>query len=322
MQVKKKRIIIDCDPGIDDALAILLAINSPEIEVVGITVVGGNVDAMKCAMNAIKVLEVGDRLDIPVYLGESKPLVRDLVTAEETHGKSGLGSVLVERNKNHDLIREGAIDFLLENSENTHLLTIGPMINLAKAIEKDKVKFNRFLSITSMGGTFRSNGNCSQVAEFNYWVDPHAVQIVYDNYDKLITMVGLDVTRKCVLTPTHRQLLKFIDTKLSRFIYDITEFYVDFHWDQERTMGCVINDPLAMAYIIDDTMATGFSSNLEMVLDGNAIGQSMIDIQGFYKRENNVVVLTKVDEIKFMNMFFSRLFSKHKKDIDIIIGKS
>ena len=242
----KKKIIIDCDPGIDDSLAILLAINSNELDLIGITVVGGNVDAMKCAINAIKVLEVGGRLDIPVYLGESNPIVRELKTAEETHGEGGLGKVVVEKNDNHKLIKEGAVDFLLANSNDCHLITIGPMINLARAIQKDKEAFNKFLSVTSMGGAYKSHGNCSQVAEFNYWVDPHAVQLVYDNYDKAITMVGLDVTRKCVLTPDYRQLLKFINTPISNFIYDITEFYVDFHWEQERTLGCVINDPLAI----------------------------------------------------------------------------
>lgn len=319
MKGKRKKIIIDCDPGIDDSLAILLAINSDEVDLIGITVVGGNVDAMKCAINAIKVLEVGERLDIPVYLGESKPLVRELETAEETHGESGLGSVVVPKNKNHKLIKKGAVDFLLANSNECHLITIGPMINLARAIQKDQTNFNKFLSITSMGGAYKSHGNCSQVAEFNYWIDPHAVQLVYDNYDKPITMVGLDVTRKCVLTPNYRQLLKFINTPISNFIYDITEFYVDFHWHQERTLGCVINDPLAMAYFIDNTLANGFYSNLEVVTVGNAIGQSMIDVQGFHKRENNVFVLTEVQNIKFMNMFFKRLFKDHKKDIDLVI---
>jgi len=294
--MKKKKIIIDCDPGIDDSLAILLAINSDEVDLIGITVVGGNVDAMKCAINAIKVLEVGGRLDIPLYLGESKPLVRELETAEETHGEGGLGKVVVEKNENHKLIKKGAIDFLLANSNNCHLITIGPMINLARAVQKDKESFNKFLSITSMGGAYKSHGNCSQVAEFNYWVDPHAVQLVYDNYDKPITMVGLDVTRKCVLTPNYRQLLKSIDT-----------------------LGCVINDPLAMAYFIDNTLADGFHSHLEMVTEGNAIGQSMIDVQGFYKRKDNVFVLTEVDNIRFMNMFFKRLFKGHEKDIDLVI---
>ena len=318
--IKKKRIIIDCDPGIDDSLAILLAIYSEKIEIVGITIIGGNVEAIKCARNAIKTLEIAGRLDIPVYLGESKPLVREMITAEETHGDTGLGKVIVNPNKNDKLIKEGAVDFLLDNAENTHLIAIGPMTNLATAIKKDKDKFNKFLSITSMGGTYKSHGNCSQVAEFNYWVDPHAVQIVYDNYDKIITMVGLDVTRKCVLTPNFRQLIKFIDTKVAQFIYEITEFYVDFHWEQERTLGCVINDPLAVAYVIDPTLATGFLSNLEMVVEGNAIGQSMIDVQGFYKREKNVLVLTEVDHMRFMKMFFKKLFKEYQNDIELVIN--
>ena len=316
----KKKIIIDCDPGIDDSLAILLAINSEEIDLIGITVVGGNVDAMKCARNAIKTLEIGGRLDIPVYLGESKPLVRELMTAEEIHGEGGLGKVVVEGGENDELIKEGAIDFLLENSKDTHLITIGPMINLARAIEKDKEKFNNFLSITSMGGAYKNHGNCSQVAEFNYWVDPHAVQIVYDNYDKPITMVSLDVTHKCVLTPNHRQLLKFIDTKISRFIYELTESYIDSYWKESKIMGCVLNDPLAIGYFIDNTLATGFYSNLEMVVEGNAIGQSMIDVQNFYKREDNVLVLTEVDNMRFMNMFFKKLFKGYEKEIDLVIN--
>jgi len=316
----KKRVIIDCDPGIDDALAILLALASPELEVIGITTVSGNTTARKCGVNALKILKIAKREDIPVYIGDGVPLVRELVVAEDTHGEDGLGEITnIEIDEN--LLRENAVDFLIEEGkkENTHLIALGPLTNLAKALEKDRKSMNGYLSLTTMGGAFKSHGNCSQVAEFNYWVDPHSVQYVFDNFDKIITLVPLDVTRKCVLTPNYREFINQLECEKSDFVHNITKFYVDFHWAQERTLGCVINDPLVIAYLVNSSICSGFNSNLEMVVEGNAVGMTMIDIQGFYEREDNVHILTEVDEKSFMKFFLNRLFPNNRQDIEKIV---
>ena len=178
--MEKRKVIIDCDPGIDDSLALILALNSPELEIVGITTVSGNVKADQGAKNALKVLKLMNREDIPVYIGEEVPLERELVTAQDTHGEDGLGETNYE---DADVeINYGGVDFILDNARkgDISIIALGPLTNLAKAIEKDEEGFNMINEIVSMGGAFKSHGNCSQVAEFNYWVDPHGVKEVFD----------------------------------------------------------------------------------------------------------------------------------------------
>ena len=315
----KRKVIIDCDPGIDDSLALLLALNSPELEIMGITIVSGNVPAKQGAKNALKVLKLMKREDIKVYIGESLPLVRELVTAQDTHGEDGLGETNYEE---ADIeINYNGVDFILDSAKegDVSIIALGPLTNLAKALEKDEASFNKLQEIVSMGGAFKSHGNCSQVAEFNYWVDPHSVKNVFDKSKVPFSMVGLDVTREIVLTPNLIELINQIGGNLGKFIVDITRFYVDFHWKQERTLGCVINDPLAVAYFIDRSICEGFTSYLDIVVDGIAMGQTLVDVGEFYRKEHNGLVLTKVDSKKFMEMFLYRLFPTNKKDIDLVL---
>ncbi|WP_294129532.1 nucleoside hydrolase [uncultured Clostridium sp.] len=316
----KKKVIIDCDPGIDDSLALILALNSPELEIVGITTVSGNVKADQGAKNALKVLKLMNREDIPVYIGEEVPLERELVTAQDTHGEDGLGETNYE---DADVeINYGGVDFILDNARkgDISIIALGPLTNLAKAIEKDEEGFNMINEIVSMGGAFKSHGNCSQVAEFNYWVDPHGVKEVFDKSKVPFSMVGLDVTREIILTPNLIELIKQIGGDVANFIVDITRFYVDFHWKQERTLGCVINDPLAVAYFIDRTLCEGFTSYLDIVIEGVAVGQTLVDVGEFYRKDHNGLILTKVDSERFMKMFLERLFPENKKDIEIVLN--
>lgn len=316
----KRKVIIDCDPGIDDSLALLLALNSPELDVIGITIVSGNVPANQGAKNALKVLKLMKREDIKVYIGESEPLVRELVTAQDTHGEDGLGETNYEE---ADIeINYNGIDFILDSAKqgDVSIIALGPLTNLAKALEKDEDSFNMINEIVSMGGAFKSHGNCSQVAEFNYWVDPHSVKEVFDKSKVPFSMVGLDVTREIILTPNLIEVINQIGGEIGKFIVDITRFYVDFHWKQERTLGCVINDPLAVAYFIDRSICEGFTSYLDIVVDGIAMGQTLVDVGEFYRKEHNGLVLTKVDSKRFMEMFLYRLFPNNKRDIDLILN--
>lgn len=316
----KKKVIIDCDPGIDDSLALILALNSPELEIVGITTVSGNVKAEQGAKNALKVLKLMNREDIPVYIGEYIPLVRELITAQDTHGEDGLGETNYEEADVE--INYGGVDFILENARkgDISIIALGPLTNLATAIERDEEGFNMINEIVSMGGAFRSHGNCSQVAEFNYWVDPHGVKEVFDRNKVPFSMVGLDVTREIILTPNLIEFINQIGGDVANFIVDITRFYVDFHWNQERTLGCVINDPLAVAYFIDRTLCEGFTSYLDIVTEGKAVGQTLVDVGNFYRKEHNGRILTKVDSKRFMKMFLERIFPDSKKDIEIVLN--
>ncbi|HII4439453.1 nucleoside hydrolase [Clostridium perfringens] len=318
----KKKVIIDCDPGIDDALAIILALKSKEIEVIGITTVSGNVESLQGAKNALKVLKLLGRLDIPVYLGESKPIKRELVTAQDTHGEDGLGETFLEE-VSSDYIRENGVDFILntlKNQENVSIIALGPLTNLCRAIEKDSESFHRVKEIVSMGGAYKSHGNCSPVAEFNYWVDPHGAREFLKKFNGEFTMVGLDVTREIVLTPNLREMIHQFKDEIGDFIYDITRFYVDFHWEQERTLGCVINDPLAVEYFINRELCEGFKAYVDIACQDISMGQSVVDVADFYKKRKNVFVLDKVNSKEFMVSFLNKIFPSHKEDIKNILN--
>ncbi|MEG1311804.1 MAG: nucleoside hydrolase [Romboutsia sp.] len=321
--MQKRKVIIDCDPGIDDSLAILLAINSPELEVLGITICSGNVPARLGAKNALKTLQICSSLHIPVYVGEEYPLKRELVTAQDTHGEDGVGENFYE-DVNGVKILEGGVDFIintLKENKDVSIIALGPLTNIAKALMKDEEAFkNNLDEFISMGGAFRIHGNCSPVAEFNYWVDPHSADYIYKNLSKKIHMVGLDVTRKIVLTPNIIEFINRLDKNMAKYITEITRFYIDFHWEQEGIIGCVINDPLAVAYFIDRSICRGFDSYVEVVEDGVAMGQSIVDSFDFYKNKYNSHILTEVDEKRFMNMFIKRLFKDYEDVINSVEG--
>lgn len=317
----KRKIIIDCDPGIDDTLALMLALSSPELEVIGITIVCGNVPTDIGAENALKVLKVMNRLDIPVYYGEELPLKREYVSAQDTHGMDGLGE------SNYPAVTEAevkkdAVNFLihtLQTQKDVSIIAIGPLTNIAKALQKKEEVFENLDELISMGGSYKSHGNCSPVAEYNYWCDPDAAKYVYENLPKKIHMVGLDVTRKIVLTPNILEYMQILDKEKGEFIKRITGFYYDFHWKYERVIGCVINDPLAVAYFINRELCQGFDSYTTVETEGICIGQSITDAMDFWKKEPNSHVLTEVDPREFMTMFLTRVFGQDEQEIRKIL---
>lgn len=134
------------------------------------------------------------------------------------------------------------------------------------------------------------------MAEYNYWCDPDAAKYVYENLRTKIHMVGLDVTRKIVLTPNILEYMQILDTEKGEFVKNITRFYYDFHWEYERGIGCVINDPLAVAYFLNRELCSGFEAYTTVEAEGISIGQSVVDAMNFWKKEENSIVLTEVDE--------------------------
>lgn len=313
--MEKTKVIIDCDPGIDDSLAIMLALKSPEIEVIGITIVCGNSPVEMGAGNAKKVLKQMNRLDVPVYIGESKPLKREYVNALDTHGEDGLGESFLPEVEGWQQ-EMGAVDFMADilKREKVSVIALGPMTNFATLIQKDREAFGRIEKLVSMGGTFKSHGNCSPVAEYNYWCDPDAAAVVYDLFAKAgskIHMIGLDVTREIVLTPNRLEYMCRLDPEVGEFIRKITGFYMDFHWEQEGIIGCVINDPLAVAYFIDRSMCDGFDSFTVVATDGVCRGQTVVDSMNFWKKEPNSRILTETDSERFFAFFMERVLRKN-----------
>lgn len=317
----KRKIIIDCDPGIDDTLALMLALSSPELDVIGITIVCGNVPVNLGAANALKVLKFMNRSDIPVYAGEEVPLKREYISAQDTHGMDGLGESNYPDVEDVESKRDavGYIVETLQNNKDVSIIAIGPLTNIAKALEKDASVFDNLDEFVSMGGSYKSHGNCSPVAEYNYWCDPDAAKYVYEHLGKKIHMVGLDVTRKIVLTPNVLEYMQILDKTTGGFIKNITRFYYDFHWEYERVIGCVINDPLAIAYFVNRELCQGFDSYTTVETEGISIGQSVVDAMNFWKKESNSHVLTDVNHIEFMVMFLNRVFGHEEEEIREIL---
>ena len=320
--MEKTKVIIDCDPGIDDSLAIMLALKSPEIEVIGITIVCGNSPVEMGAGNAKKVLKQMNRLDVPVYIGESKPLKREYVNALDTHGEDGLGESFLPEVIGYQQ-QISAVDFLADvlKKEKVSIIELAPMTNLARLIQKDKEAFSCIEEIVSMGGSFKSHGNCSPVAEYNYWCDPDGASLVYETLHQngqKIHMVGLDVTRKIVLTPDLLEYMCRLNKETGEFVKKITKFYFDFHWEWEHIIGCVINDPLAVAYFINPELCKGFDSYVQIETEGISLGQSVVDSMNFYRKTSNARVLTEVDVYGFFQMFLSRILDQEPEELDIL----
>ncbi|MFE8699854.1 nucleoside hydrolase [Cytobacillus sp. FJAT-54145] len=314
-----RKVIIDVDTGIDDSLAILLALESPEIDIVGFTTVSGNVEVNQATRNTLKTVQMTGK-SVPVYKGCNLPLVKSYIDATDTHGADGLGETFYELLK-YEPEEQYAVDFILqtikENPDEITLIALGPLTNIAMAIQKDIKTLSLVKQIILMGGAARYHGNCSPVAEYNFWVDPHAAEIVFKS-GLDITMVGLDVTHKIVLSPNIREIIKQFKTPLSQFIYDITQFYVDFHWKQERTIGCVINDPLVIAYLIRPDIISFNYGKVLIETEGIAVGQSVVD---FSKKETNTKIVMDVDVKEFFNIFLKRLFPNNLEEISILLEK-
>ena len=193
------RIVIDCDPGIDDSLALMLALASPELNIAGITTVSGNVPVDMGTENAAKVLNWMERTDIPIYKGEAVPLKRKYIDAMDTHGRDGMGESFYPEvswpKQNKD-----AVEFLEEllEKEKISIIALGPMTNLASLFLKRPDLIEQIDELVSMGVSFKSHGNCSPVAEYNYWCDPHGAAVCYEAFAKAgkkIHLIVLDVTR-------------------------------------------------------------------------------------------------------------------------------
>lgn len=317
------RIIMDVDPGIDDSLAIIFALFSSELMVEGLTIVSGNIEVGQATINALKAVEMSGK-EVKVYKGEALPLEKPYVDATDTHGRDGIGENFFATPK-AKVEQEHAVDFILRKIANhpdeITILALGPLTNIAKAVQQDIETMKKVKRIVLMGGSAVFHGNCSPVAEYNFWVDPDAAKIVFASGIE-VTMVGLDVTHHTIFTPHLREVVRQLDTPLSTYIYDITQFYVDFHWKQERTIGCVINDPLAVAVLINPDLVETIPAFIDIETEGIAIGQSVVD---FYGRRNhgrcNAQVCMKVNPKAFFQLFLHRLFPDCKEQLDIGINK-
>jgi inosine-uridine nucleoside N-ribohydrolase len=301
------KIVIDCDPGHDDAIAILLALASPELELVGVTTVAGNQTLDKTTRNALITLEIAGRGEIPVAAGADAPLVRKLRTAAHVHGDSGLdGPELPEPSAAP--VPAHAADFLAELIEpGVVLVPTAPLTNVALMLERHPEVRDRLERIVWMGGSI-AEGNVTPAAEFNAFVDPEAAAAVFASGIP-VTMIGLDVTHKALFTRAHADELRGTG-RCGRFVAELSDFFQLFHERQYRFDGAPIHDAMAVAHVIDPTLVTTSHVNVAVETSSDFCdGRTVADLRAVTGREPNADVGVDVDAPRFLDLLVSRLAS-------------
>lgn len=300
-------ILIDCDPGHDDAIAILLALASPEVELIGVTTVAGNQTLDKTTRNALVTLEVAGRPDVPVGAGADAPLQRLLRTAAHVHGESGLdGPELPEPSARP--VDADAADFLATLIEpGVVLVATAPLTNVAHLLARHPEVRGRLERIVWMGGAI-GEGNITPAAEFNAFVDPEAAAVVFFS-GVPVTMVGLDVTHKALFTRAHAERLRGTG-RPGRFVAELSDFFQAFH---ERTYGfegSPIHDAMAVAHVIDPTLMATRHANVAVETRSELCdGRTVVDLRGVTGREPNADVGVDVEAERFLELLVSRISS-------------
>ena len=305
-----KRILIDTDPGIDDALAILLALASPELAVEGLSTVHGNCSLERATTNSLAILELAYASPIPVAKGCELPLVQPSLLAPETHGETGLGYAKLPEPQGQPIRQRGS-DFLIEkimsNPGEITLVALGPLTNIALAIRQEPRIVYALKELIIMGGAIRHEGNTTALAEFNTYVDPHATHIVY-HAGIPTTLVPLDVSYQCVLTKPDVDRLLQTDSPLTRFIADASRFYMEFHDEYQGIEGCVINDPLALALTFAPELCTYQELFVDIDISGGvSLGKTFADFYKFTKKSANMRVALGVRARDFIRLFLERM---------------
>jgi purine nucleosidase len=305
-----RRIIIDTDPGQDDAIAILLALASPEVDVEAITTVAGNVPQPLVTDNALALLTLAGRDDIGVYRGCERPLLRPLYTAEYVHGPTGvdgadLPTPAVSERSAHavDLIIDAC---LASDARGVTLCPLGPLTNIAMAIVKEPAIVPRIAEILWMGGAFDEPGNTTDVAEFNAYVDPHAAHIVFTSGVPL-TVFPLDVTHKALMYPRHVESLASHATPVADAAAGMIHFYEKHDIEKYELEGAPMHDPCVIAYCIDESMFSGIPRHIAVdTTQEETIGNTYVD---YGAEEPNATIITDVDAERFFDLVVQRIGS-------------
>jgi purine nucleosidase len=329
------RVVLDTDPGIDDALAILLALASPEVELGCVTTTGGNCPLEDGFRNARNVLALAGRPDVPALAGIRLPLIRPAFTALETHGDNGLGYAQLPNSDAPEASEHGVdaiIREIMARPGEVTLLAVAPLTNVALAIRKEPRIVEAVRDVIVMGGAVRADGNTTSLAEFNFYVDPHAAHIVLES-GMPITLLPWDISQNVVLTQAHIDRLLRVPSPVSRFIADATRYYIEFHEGTFELAGCSINDPVtvALAFMPDLAVTEPVHVAIEYSSELTA-GKTVIsfighhhrepddhDISGFdarswpaqwrraFRPKPNVRLITKFDNERFLELFVTRM---------------
>ena len=305
------KIIIDTDPGQDDAVALLLALASPELSVLGITVVAGNVPLALTEKNARKICELAGRPEMKVFAGAIRPLMRPLVTAEEVHGKTGLnGPQLPEPTMK---LQDGhAVDFIVETlmgeeSGAVTMCALGPLTNIALALIREPRIAPRIAQIVLMGGGFFEGGNVTPTAEFNIFVDPHAADVVLRSGVPVI-MMPLDVTHKALTTAKRTEAFRALGTTVGIAVADMLEFFERFDEQKYGTDGGPLHDPCVIAWLIKPELFKGRQCNVTVETASElTMGMTVADWWGVTKRPKNATYMRDIDHEGFFDLLTERI---------------
>jgi inosine-uridine nucleoside N-ribohydrolase len=301
-------LLVDCDPGQDDAIALLLALASPEVEVLGVSTVAGNQTLEKTTTNALKVLELAGRTDIPVAAGAARPLVHELVVAADAHGETGLDGPSLPEPKARP-VEETAVDFLAERLLSAEapvtLVVLGPLTNVALLLALRPDAGERIERLVLMGGAI-GPGNMTPAAEFNIWIDPEAAHRVFEAGLDL-TMVGLDVTNRAVLTRDDAERLRTTGP-VGTAVADMLDFYLDFYLDAYDHGGAPIHDAVAVAEIVKPGLLETAARRVDVERGGLGRGRTLVDMR---RRTDapapNAHVAVDVDVDAFRELLLGRL---------------
>ncbi|TCL09602.1 purine nucleosidase [Shimia isoporae] len=307
-----RKIIIDTDPGQDDAVAILLALASPEeIDVLGITAVAGNVPLPLTQKNARIVCELAGKPDTKVFSGCDAPLSRKLVTAEHVHGKTGLdGPTLPDPTM--ALQDQHAVDFIIDTlrTEETGTVTLcplGPLTNIATAFKKAPDIVERVQEIVLMGGAYFEVGNITPAAEFNIYVDPEAADVVFKSGAHIVVM-PLDVTHKALVTKPRNDAFRALGTKVGIATAEMTDFFERFDKEKYGSAGAPLHDPCVTAYLIKPELFSGRHINVEIETQSElTLGMTVADWWRVTDREPNALFIGDLDADGFFSLLTERL---------------
>ena len=310
--MSKRPIIIDCDPGQDDAVNLLLAFSSPdELEILGITAVAGNVPLALTERNARLMCDVAGSEDVPVFAGCDRPMQRALLTAEKVHGKTGIDGVDIIAPR-QSLEDRHAVDFIVDTLRNAdkHTITLvptGPLTNIATAIEKDPSILEGIAEIVLMGGAMREGGNHSPSAEFNIFVDPHAADIVF-RCGRPITAIGLDVTHQVLGTQKRRDRIRQIDNAAGRATVGMLDFFDRYDSAKYGSTGAPLHDPCTVAYLLAPELFDGKVCNITIEVESElTLGHTAVDYWHVTDRAKNARWIHSVDADGFFALLTERL---------------
>lgn len=307
-----RKIIIDTDPGQDDAVAILLALASPDaVEVLGITAVAGNVPLPLTQKNARIICELAGKPDVPVFAGCDAPLKRKLVTAEHVHGKTGLdGPVLPDPVM--PLQDAHGVEFIIRTLRDhppgtVTLCPLGPLTNIATAFQAAPDIVGRVDRIVLMGGAYFEVGNITPTAEFNIYVDPEAADIVFKSGAPLVVM-PLDVTHKALVTKPRNDAFRAIPGDVGHAVAEMTDFFERFDREKYGSDGAPLHDPCVTAWLIAPDLFTGRHINVEIETTGTlTTGMTVADWWGVTDRAPNATFMRNIDADGFFALLTDRL---------------